>query len=108
MSYRKVTAIVSCDALEKVESALQAIGVGGISVSKVKGYGEYVDLYKPNWLTEHCRVEVFTSAQRAEKVARTIIEAAHSGLKEDGIVAILPVEYLYRIRTRAPLEAKCV
>ena len=108
MSFRKVTATVSCDALEKVESALQAIGVGGISVTKVKGYGEYVDLYKRDWMTVHCRIEVFTSAQRAEKVARTIIDAAHSGLKEDGIVAILPVENLYRIRTRAPVEAKCV
>lgn len=77
------------------------MGVGGISVTKVKGFGEYADFFERDWMTTHLRVEVFTSSSQAGAIARAIIDAAHSGREGDGIVAILPVEKLYRIRTRA-------
>ncbi len=104
MSYNKVTAIVRRDVLEKVECRLREIGVQGISVTKVKGYGEYADFYSPDWLVPHARIEIFTTAKRAEEVAGAIMDAAHLGMAGDGIVAILPVEKLYRIRTRSAAE----
>lgn len=104
MSYRKVTAIIHRNALEAVETALQGLGVGGVSVSKVKGFGEYADFYERDWMTTHLRVEVFTSQVRAGAIAEAIIASAHTGLAGDGIVAILPVEQLFRIRTRAAAD----
>lgn len=100
MEFRKVTAIVRPDKLEAVESALQALGVPGLSVSKVKGYGEYANFYTPDWTCTHVRVEVFIGQQRADGVAQAIMDAAHSGIVGDGIVAVLPVESVYHIRTR--------
>lgn len=41
--FRKITAIIQLDKLESVEKSLQAISVPGISVAKVKGYGEYTN-----------------------------------------------------------------
>ncbi|MGD8619235.1 MAG: P-II family nitrogen regulator [Gammaproteobacteria bacterium] len=100
MEFCKVTAIIRPGVLEKVESALQAMNVPGVSVTKVKGYGEYANFYTADWMVSHVRVEVFIGQHRAEAVARAIMDAAYTGLEGDGIVAVLPVESVYHIRTR--------
>lgn len=105
MSFKKVTAIFRCDSCEKVEQELQEIGVHGFSISKVKGYGEYVDLYSKDWLVTHARIEIFTEESKTDKIVETIMEAAHIGMEGDGIIAVLPVEKLYRIRTRSEVTA---
>lgn len=100
----KVTAIIRCEALEKVELRLQEIGVHGYSVMQVKGCGEYTNFYSLDCMTAHARVEIFVSAKRAEVIAQAIMDAAHSGMEGDGIVAILPVNKVYRIRKLAELS----
>ena len=97
----KVTAIIRCEVLEKVEQRLQELGARGISVSRVKGYGEYANFYSTDCMTAHARVEIFISTQRAEVITQAIMDAAHSGTAGDGIVAVLPVNQVYRIRHRA-------
>ncbi len=69
MNYRKITAIIQRDVLEKVEKRLQDLGVSGISVTKVKGYGEYVDFYSSDWMVSHARIEIFTKEKNAETIA---------------------------------------
>lgn len=100
MDFCKVTAIFRPDVLEQVEKALQGLGVPGLSVTKVKGYGEYANFYTSDWMCTHVRVEVFIGQHRADAVAEAIMHAAHSGMPGDGIVAVLPVESVYHIRTR--------
>lgn len=100
MEFCKVTAIIRPELLEPVEQALKALHVPGVSVARVKGYGEYMDFYTPDWMGSHVRVEVFIGQHRAQAVAEAIMAAAHTGLEGDGIVAVLPVESVYHIRTR--------
>lgn len=100
MDFRKVIAIIPPDYLEKVEMALQTVGVPGVSVTKVKGYGEYADFYSRDWMCACVRVEVFVGLHMADEVAEAIMEAAHTGLEGDGIAAVLPVESVYHIRTK--------
>jgi len=104
MNYRKVTAIFRIELLEKVEKKLQELGVRGLSVSRVKGYGEYADFYSKDWLTSHARIEIFLEENRAETTAQAIMDVASLGMEGDGIVAILPVEKLYRIRTKTEIN----
>jgi len=101
MEYRKITAIIENQRLEAVERRLEEVGVGGVTVSKVKGYGDYRNFYTRDWMTSHSRIEIFTDAGRADEIARAIMDAAHTGLSGDGIVVVLPVERVYRIRTKA-------
>lgn len=105
--YCKVTAIIRSEVLEKVERRLQELGVHGLSVMQVKGCGEYTDFYSDDCMTTHARIEIFISAQRAEIIAQAIMDAAHTGIEGDGIVAVLPVNQVYRIRSLdlLPLEA---
>ena len=101
MEFRKVTTIIQSTVLEKVEQALREIGVRGISVTKVKGYGEYANFYTQDMMVNHARIEIFTSAEKAGQIAAVIMDAAHTGIQGDGIVAILPVENILRICSKA-------
>lgn len=98
-SLRKITAIIRSSVLEKVERRLQDLRIPGLSVTKVKGYGEYANFFSRDWMSEHARVEVFLHRERAGEVAEAIVEVARSGGAGDGLVVILPVESVYRIRT---------
>ena len=105
MEFRKVVAIIRQEKLEAVEEALNRLGVPGITVTKVKGYGDYANFYARDWLVTHSRVEIFTSAEKAADVVTGILDAASVGLSGDGLVAVLPVEQIYRIRDRAAMAA---
>lgn len=96
---RKVTAIVRSDVLEKVEKRLEDLCIPGISITKVKGFGEYANFFSRDWMVEHARIEIFLCRERAHEIARVIVDAAQTGLAGDGLVVILPVEAVYRIRT---------
>lgn len=87
--------------LSDVEKRLERLGVERINVCKVKGFGEYHNYFAPNWLTREVRMEVFTKEEEVEAVTSTIMEAAHTGVPGDGLVAVLPIEKLYLIRTRS-------
>lgn len=100
MKFRKVTAIIRPERLEAVEACLKELAVPGISVTKVKGFGEHRDFFKPDWLCQHVRVEVFIGIDQADKIATAIMDAAHTGHDGDGLVAVLPVESVYHIRTK--------
>lgn len=102
--YCKVTAFIRSDALEQVEHHLRELGVSGISVTQVKGYGEYANFYAHEGITTHARVEIFTAAKRVEAAVQAIMDAAHSGLPGDGIVVVQSVDKVYRIRHRAQVR----
>ena len=104
MEYRKVVAILRGSVLEKVEERLKELGVSGVSVSQVKGYGEYANFYKSDWMVTHARVEIFSVKSKVDEIVSAIIETAHVGIPGDGIVGVLPVEKLYRIRTRSEVS----
>jgi nitrogen regulatory protein P-II 1 len=101
LEFRKVTAIVRAEVLERVERRLQELGVPGLSVTRVKGYGEYANFFARDWLVEHVRIEIFVTRQRAAEIAAAIVTAGRTGAKGDGIVAVLPVEAVYHVRTGA-------
>jgi len=100
MNFRKITAIIRPERLEAVEKCLKKLNVPGISVTKVKGFGEYANFYESDWLSTHTRVEIFISEAKANEIAKTIMDVAHTGVEGDGIVAVLPVESVYHIRSR--------
>jgi len=94
----KITAVVRVDRMAPVEARLLELQVPGISITRVKGFGEYVDLFAPGWQTDHARLEIFLEHDRAQEVARAIMEIARTGGAGDGIVVVQEVEAIYRIR----------
>ncbi len=106
MEFVNIIAIIRSEVLERVEKKLRAVAAPGLTVSPIRGYGEYADLYKDDWLVDQIRLEVFAEAKRAEELAEAIMEAAHTGIEGDGIVAVVPVRHLYHIRTRQQCSEK--
>lgn len=100
MNFVKVISIIRPDVLDKVEEKLKQANVPGISISHVEGYGEYKTFYRQDKMVQHIQVKVFISKERATEIAELILEAAHTGAEGDGIVAVIPVESVYHIRTR--------
>jgi len=103
MEWKRIVAIIRKSTLEKVEERLRQIGVRGITVSPVMGYGEYANLCKNDLLVSNTRIEVFAEATAADAIVAALLETAHSGTEGDGLVAVMPVERLYRIRTGQPM-----
>lgn len=101
MDIKMIVAIIRREKLQDVEQKLRDIGVERINVSKIKGYGEYHDFFARNWMVEEVRVEIFTRDHKVQTIAAAIMDAAHTGLPGDGIVAVIPVEKLSLIRTRS-------
>jgi len=104
MQLKKIVAIVRSSVLESVEKRLRESGVKGISVSPIKGYGEYANLYKADRMVTNVKIEIFTELSAVDAIVTAIMETAHLGIEGDGFVAVLPVEKLYRIRTKAEIE----
>jgi len=106
MEFAKVTAIIRTALVEKVELALEKAGVSGFTITKAKGVGEWEKKFSlfagPS---THFKIEIFTEENRAEQIASVIMNAAHTGSVGDGLVAVVPVHKVFRIRTKALAES---
>ena len=101
MSLKYVVAIIRPDVLDALEVKLGSLHIRGMTVSKVKGFGEYVDFLAKSHLTEHIKIEIFIEESRLEALTTGIMDIAHSDVPGAGIVAIMPVEKFFHIRTRS-------
>ncbi len=101
MDIKLIIAIIRSDKLESVEQKLKGTGVERINVTKVKGYGEYHDFFSRNWMVEEVKLEIITRKDEVETITAAIMEASHTGLPGDGVVAVVPIEKLFLIRTQS-------
>lgn len=93
-----ISAIIRTTCLERIVKALEDRGIKGITISDVKGTGEQVELFK--LYTIHKRIDIIVPDDKAEEVSRIILENGHTGLAGDGIIAVSPVDYIIKIRTK--------
>ncbi|MEO8443322.1 MAG: P-II family nitrogen regulator [Betaproteobacteria bacterium] len=101
MDIRLIIAIFPRDKLKVVEEKLRTIGVKRVDVSNVKGYGEYRNFFAQDWMVEEVRLEIHTRSDEVNAITTAIMDAAHTGLPGDGVIAVIPVEKFFLIRTRA-------
>ena len=101
-----VTAIVKPFVLEDVKGALEQIGVLGMTVSEVQGYGRqkgHTEVYRGAEydiaLVPKIRIEIVVDDADADAVVEAICKAAQTGKIGDGKVWVTPVETVVRVRT---------
>ncbi|MCD2193650.1 P-II family nitrogen regulator [Actinomycetospora endophytica] len=101
-----VTAIVKPFMLEDVKSALERLGVVGMTVSEVQGYGRqkgHTEVYRGAEYSvdfiPKVRIDVLTGDEMVDKVVEAIAHAARTGKIGDGKVWTTPVETVVRVRT---------
>jgi nitrogen regulatory protein P-II 2 len=101
-----VTAIIKPFKLDDVREALTSIGLEGMTVTEVKGYGRqkgHTEIYRGaeyavNFLPK-IKIDVVVSADAAEKAIEAIATAAKTGQIGDGKIFVSPINSVIRIRT---------
>jgi nitrogen regulatory protein P-II 1 len=103
---KKIEAIIKPFKLDDVKEALTEIGVIGMTVTEVRGFGRqkgHTELYRGSEYTvdflPKVKIEVVVADHVADKVVSTIVAAAKTGSIGDGKVFVLPIDESIRIRT---------
>ncbi len=103
---KKIEAIIKPFKLDDVKLALNEIGVQGMTISDVKGYGRqkgHTEIYRgAEYLIDFIpkvKVEIVISADKVAQVVEVIRTAANTGKIGDGKIFVLPVERVVRVRT---------
>jgi nitrogen regulatory protein PII len=101
-----ITAIIKPFKLDDVRSALSQIGVQGITVTEVKGFGRqkgHTELYRgAEYVVDFLpkiKLEIALADEEVEKAIEAIISSANSGKIGDGKIFVAPLEQVIRIRT---------
>jgi nitrogen regulatory protein P-II 1 len=109
---KKIEAIIKGSKLDDVKDALHAIGIQGMTVTEVKGFGRqkgHVEVYRGTEYEVHflpkLKIEVVVADSILDKVIDTIIEKAKTGSIGDGKIFIYSLEDVIRIRTGEKGEA---
>jgi nitrogen regulatory protein PII len=105
-SMKKLEAIIKPFKLEEVKEALAELGIEGMTVTEVKGFGRqkgHTEIYRGSEYTvdflPKVKVEVVLADDMVEKAVSVVVSAAKTGKIGDGKVFVLPVEHAVRIRT---------
>ncbi|MBI2338934.1 MAG: P-II family nitrogen regulator [Deltaproteobacteria bacterium] len=109
---KKVEAIIKPFKLDEVKEALTSLGVKGMTVTEVKGFGRqkgHTELYRgAEYVVDFLpkiKLEVIVKDDEVKKIIETIQKTAHTGSIGDGKIFVLSVEGIVRIRTGEAGEA---
>jgi nitrogen regulatory protein P-II 2 len=101
-----ITAIIKPFKLEEVRAALTDLGIQGVTVTEVKGYGRqkgHTEIYRGaeylvNFLPK-VKIEAAVPSNRVAAVTAAIVQSARTGAIGDGKIFVTPIEHAVRIRT---------
>ena len=103
---KKIEAIIKPFKLDEVREALSDIGVSGLTVTEVKGFGRqkgHTELYRgAEYVVDFLpkvKIEIVIVDDLVDTAIDSIIKAAHTGKIGDGKIFVMPVEQVVRIRT---------
>ncbi|MBM3674295.1 MAG: P-II family nitrogen regulator [Actinobacteria bacterium] len=101
-----VTAIIKPFRLDEVKDALKDLGVQGLTVSEVQGFGRqrgHTEVYRGAEyevdFVPKVRIEILVDDADAERITERVVEAARTGKIGDGKAWVIPVESVVRVRT---------
>jgi nitrogen regulatory protein P-II 1 len=109
---KKIEAIIKPFKLEEVKDALGEVGIAGMTVSEVKGFGRqkgHTEIYRGSEYTvdflPKIKIELVVADSQVETAVNSIVKAAKTGKIGDGKVFVAPVQEVIRIRTEEKGEA---
>ena len=104
---KKIEAIIKPFKLEDLKEGLSTLGIKGMTISEVKGFGRqkgHSEIYRGAEYTvdlvPKIKIEIVVEAEMVDKVVAAILTHAKTGKIGDGKVFVLPIEGAYRIRTQ--------
>lgn len=104
MTIKKITAIINEMQLDNVAKALCEHSVTGFTIHPVTGRGNYCNTFSKDGLVTHKQIEVYTTEEHANQVARLIMKTADVALDSEGLVAITTVDELFWVYQQTPAQ----
>jgi nitrogen regulatory protein P-II 1 len=109
---KKIEAVIKPFKLDEVREALSEVGITGLTVTEVKGFGRqkgHTELYRgAEYVVDFLpkiKIEVVVAGDVVEQAVEAIIKSARTGKIGDGKIFVMPVEQVVRIRTGEANEA---
>ena len=109
---KKIEAIIKPFKLDEVREALSEVGITGLTVTEVKGFGRqkgHTELYRgAEYVVDFLpkiKIEIVVNDEHVEAAIDAIIKSARTGKIGDGKIFVMPVEHVVRIRTGETNEA---
>ena len=103
---KKVECIIQPGRLDEVREGLTEIGISGLTVTEVKGYGRqkgHTELYRGSEYTidfiPKVKLEIVVSEDLVDQIIEKVIEKARTGRIGDGKIFVIPIEDVIRVRT---------
>lgn len=96
---KKIECIIPNHKFSQLEKALRSLGIHGMTVSEVKGYGNEQTRPEPYLFLPKTKVEIYCTDADLENILNTISNVCKTGKLGDGKVAIYEIRELVRIRT---------
>ena len=103
---KKIEAIIKPFKLDDVKEALNGMGIKGMTISEVKGYGRqkgHKEIYRgAEYIVDFIpkvKMEIIVEASQVDEVIETICQAAKTGKIGDGKIFVLPIDEVIRVRT---------
>ena len=103
---KKIEAIIKPFKLDEVKEALNSLGIKGMTVTEVKGYGRqkgHTEIYRgAEYVVDFIpkvKMEVVVQEEQVDQVIDSILKVARTGKIGDGKIFVLPVERVIRVRT---------
>jgi len=103
---KKIEAIIKPFKLDEVKAALNEVGVQGMTITEVKGYGRqkgHKEIYRGAEymvdLLPKIKIEIVVDQSMVDQVVKRIVESARTGKIGDGKIFVLPVDEVIRVRT---------
>lgn len=96
---KKIECVIRPAKLVELEQALRRIGVGGMTVSEVKGFGKEQTRPDEYLFLPKTKVEIYCADEELSTIIQAICETCYSGKIGDGKIIVLPIEDMIRIRT---------
>jgi nitrogen regulatory protein P-II 1 len=106
MSLKKIEAIIKPFKLDEVKNALHELGIEGLTVSEIKGFGRqkgHTEIYRGSEYTvdflPKVKIELVLASDKVEQIVQAIVKHAKTGKIGDGKIFISSIEEAVRIRT---------
>lgn len=103
---KKIEAIIKPFKLDELKEALNSLGIFGMTVSEVKGFGRqkgHMEVYRGAEyevdFIPKVKVEIITPSDMVDKIVETIISSVNTGKIGDGKIFVLPIDSVCRVRT---------
>lgn len=105
---KKIDCIIRSEKLKDLTDALLGVGIGGMTVSEVRGFG--IQRMRPEtFLFVHkTKVEVYALDSQVNEILAVILKECRSGGAGDGKIAVMPMDNCIRIRTKEKMDKAIV